>query len=217
MTDCSACDVNPNILVNGAEQPIARLLLAHGAGAGMSHDFMSRLAEALSNQHLEVVRFNFDYMVQALEQQKKRPPDRLPKLVDCMTRVGEQLDHNLPLFVAGKSMGSRVACLVAEGLSARGVIAYGYPFHPPGKPERLRRDELEASAADIFVLQGERDPFGRSDEWSGFQLPEHVSLVAVKDGEHSFKPTKKSGVTQDDNIVFAAEQTARFIKSKLAC
>ncbi|GGA78909.1 alpha/beta hydrolase [Neiella marina] len=195
-------------------KPVARVLLAHGAGAGSDSEFMQELAGQLSAQHIEPVLFDFPYMLKAKELNRKRPPDRLPVLLQAMTEQVESLPADLPLFLAGKSMGGRVATMLLETLALPG-IAYGYPFHPIGKPERLRVEHLQQLKQPLLIVQGERDTFGNQREVAEYPLSSAVQLAWLADGDHSFKPRKASGFSQRQHIERAAALSAQFIEDHL--
>lgn len=194
----------PSPLIERPAKPVARLLLAHGAGAGMQSDFMQWLSTALVAAGIEVWRFNFPYMQQQVAEQKKRPPNPMPKLQQAFLQQVQQCPSDLPLFIGGKSMGGRVASMLAvdKGLPIVGVLAYGYPFHAPGK-QQFRTEHFAELARPLLILQGERDTFGNTAELADKHWPD-VSLNWLTDGDHSFKPRKKSGVTQLQLITEAA-------------
>ncbi|SHH35990.1 alpha/beta family hydrolase [Ferrimonas marina] len=201
---------------DGAEQPQRLILLAHGAGAGMDHPFMAAMASALADDQTQVVRFEFDYMVQARALDKRRPPDRLPKLVECFQRWAEAAKIAHPqaqLVLAGKSMGSRAAALVAQQVDAQAVLAFGYPFHPVGKtePERWRWQPLQQCPVPLLICQGSRDNFGSQAELAAHTLPETVGLHWLDSGDHSLVPTKRSGFTQQQLIEQAAGACQTFL------
>lgn len=116
-------------------------VFAHGAGAGMEHDFMTAVAKGLVEQGIRVVRFNFPYMVKRSEDGKKRPPDRAPKLLEAYSEVIAHFASS-PVVIGGKSMGGRMASLLAELELVAGIACLGFPFHPPGKPEKFKGDHL---------------------------------------------------------------------------
>ncbi len=186
-------------------------IFAHGAGAGMEHDFMSAVANGLVEQGIRVVRFNFPYMVKRAEDGKKRPPDRAPKLLEAYVEV---ITHftNQPVVIGGKSMGGRMSSLLAENELVAGMACLGYPFHPPGKPEKYKGEHLAAIEKPTLILQGERDTFGKKEEFEHFALSEQVRVIFVPDGDHSFKPRKSSGYTEAENIELAVKHLADFIK-----
>lgn len=197
--------------------PVARFLFAHGAGASMSTDFMRDITALLVAQQIEVVRFNFPYMQIMSESGKRRPPNRMPQLLEYFAEQVNGLDADLPLFIGGKSMGGRAATMLATQTdlknTIKGVIALGYPFHPSGKPDKLRIDHLPDMQAPCLIVQGERDPMGRKDEIAGYALPDTQQVVYLTDGEHSFKPRKASGVSLLDNLNSASEHMVRFISA----
>ena len=198
----------------------ARLILAHGAGAGSDSDFMQEMAQALKSRQIDVVLFDFDYMKVIKETGKKRPPERMPKLQEQWQRqidevVNETKDDDLPLFIGGKSMGGRVASTLYQEADVNGCVCLGYPFHPPGKPEKLRTEHLQALARPLLVVQGERDTFGTRAEVQTYSLSSEIDIVYLADGDHSFKPRKASGVTLEQNMMQAADAIASFVTSHL--
>ena len=186
-------------------------IFAHGAGAGMEHDFMTAVAKGLVEQGIRVVRFNFPYMVKRAEDGKKRPPDRAPKLLEAYEEV---IAHSTtrPIVIGGKSMGGRMSSLLADNQLVAGIACLGFPFHPPGKLEKYKGEHLANIDKPTFILQGERDAFGKREEFEGFALSEQVTVSFLPDGDHSFKPRKSSGYTEAGNIASTVEQLAVFIK-----
>lgn len=189
------------------------IVLAHGAGAPMDSDFMEFVAQGLAKQAIRVVRFEFAYMAERRQSGKKKPPDREPKLREAWLTVIEELGASR-LVIGGKSMGGRIASLIADEASVAGLVCLGYPFHPVGKPDRLRIDHLQDIKTPTLILQGERDTFGKRDEVESFALAKSVHVHWLTDGDHSFKPRKASGLTQEENWAAAVEQTARFVASR---
>lgn len=210
---------------------IAKLILAHGAGAGSDSPFMQDMAKLLVARKIETVLFDFDYMQVIKETGKKRPPEKLPKLqaqwhqqieavlnaqsIPLKSTLDAVPQHDLPLFIGGKSMGGRVASTIFPETPAKGCICLGYPFHPPGKPEKLRAEHLLTMDKPLLVVQGERDTFGNKEEVARYALPQSVSVHYLMDGDHSFKPRKASGVTLAENMAEAADTIAAFIQSHL--
>jgi predicted alpha/beta-hydrolase family hydrolase len=203
------------ILNDVAKEPVATFVFAHGAGAGQNSEFMQVVAKGLTNLGINVVRFNFAYMQLAEELGKRRPPERADKLLAQFNAVLSDVDCNLPIFIGGKSMGGRMASMLLEESNALGCICMGYPFHPPGKPEKLRTAHLEKMSKPILILQGERDSFGTRDEIGTYDLSAQIQLSYLADGDHSFKPRKASGFALDGHINLAITQTAEFIKSNI--
>ncbi|MGR5237448.1 alpha/beta fold hydrolase [Vibrio alfacsensis] len=186
-------------------------MFAHGAGAGMEHDFMTAVAKGLVEQGIRVVRFNFPYMVKRGEDGKKRPPDRAPKLLDAYLEVITHFTEQ-PIVIGGKSMGGRMSSLLAGNGLVAGVACLGFPFHPPGKPEKYKGEHLATIEKPTLILQGERDTFGKREEFDDFDLSDQVKVVFLPDGDHGFKPRKRSGHTEPSNIALAVENLATFIK-----
>jgi predicted alpha/beta-hydrolase family hydrolase len=201
------------LLRNGPEDAASTLLLAHGAGAPMDSEFMNAFAQGLGDRGVQVVRFEFPYMQRAREGHKRGAPDRMPALETCFRETARALGAPERLFIGGKSMGGRVATRVADGLGVRGVIALGYPFHPPGKPQSLRTEHLEALRTPCLIVQGERDPFGTREEVQHYPLSPQVRVAWLEDGDHSFSPRKRSGRTAEQNLAEAVALVADFMGS----
>lgn len=196
-----------------AGEPFATLVLAHGAGAAMDSAVMQALAEAMANEGLRVLRFEFPYMAARRVDGRRRPPNPMPVLLEHFRSQTESLDR--PLFLAGKSMGGRAASLLADELQAAGVICFGYPFHPPGKPLKLRTEHLLQLRTPALVVQGSRDPFGGPEEVAGYGLSEQIQLHWLATADHDFKPLKSSGSSQQQMIEQAAAAAAAFIRRLL--
>jgi hypothetical protein len=164
----------------------ARIVLAHGAGAGQRHPFIVNVARRLAMAGIEVVTFNFLYT-----EQKRRVPDSTSALEHCFRRVIESVQQSADrpeVFIGGKSMGGRIAMhLAAQGDRLQGVFALGYPLHPPGKPQQQRSAHLPAISIPVLLVQGERDPFGTPSELAPVikTMNAPVSLEVVRGGDHS--------------------------------
>ncbi|MFL9593369.1 alpha/beta family hydrolase [Aeromonas schubertii] len=193
----------------GAVDAPVRLLLAHGAGAGMDHPFLVTLSALLADETLQVVRFNFPYMARMQREGGRRPPDRAPVLLECWREVIAAHAHPR-LILAGKSMGGRMAAELADETGAAGLVLLGYPFHPVGKPERWRGEVLKQIVTPTLLLQGERDAFGCREELAGFPFSPAVRCHWLPDGDHSLKPRQRSGLTEADNLASAARLIRAF-------
>jgi uncharacterized protein len=156
------------------------MLLFHGAGGGMDAPVLVTVKDALLAAGVAVARMDHPYRLAG-----RRAPDPAAKLDAAALAVLPHLPVGLPLFLGGKSSGARVACRTAAQAGARGVVALGFPLHPPGRPDRSRRDELEAAAVPVLVLQGERDAFGRPAEFE--PVPAHVTLLPVAGADHALR------------------------------
>lgn len=205
------------LTVGPREAPI-HLLLAHGAGAAMTSPFLEKMTALLAERGMQVSRFEFDYMAARREGGKRRPPPRAEKLTDEYKRAVSELRTqgagNQRLIIGGKSLGGRVASLIADELfdagSIAGLVCLGYPFHPPEKPDNLRTAHLEALRCPTLIVQGERDPFGSKAEVEGYALSPAVQLVWVGDGDHDLGPRGASGFTRSGNLALAADAVGAF-------
>lgn len=138
----------------------------------------------------------------------------MARLVEEMRHWRDVLSQMVPgtLWLGGKSMGGRVASLLAAEDGAPGLVLAGYPFHPVGKPERLRLDHWPSLACPLVVLQGTRDPFGTYDEVAGYDLPSTARLEWLEDGDHDWSPRRVSGLSRQDLMAQAARATADAMK-----
>jgi uncharacterized protein len=190
------------------------LLFAHGAGAPMDSVFMHKMAELLAERGVRVLRFEFAYMAARREGDKRPPPPNMSKLLAEFKSVIETLPPG-PLAIGGKSMGGRAASLIAEELFDAGrirkLVLFGYPFHPPTKPEHLRTAHLEKLTCPTLLLQGDRDPFGTKEEVELYPLSRKIRTAWLADGDHDFKPRVASGHTWKENLNQAADDAANFI------
>lgn len=194
----------------------ATLLLAHGAGAPMDSDWMNAIAARIAGHGIRVARFEFGYMAARRDGSGNRPPpspaNRL--IGDYVGAIGG-VERSGPLFIGGKSLGGRMASMIADKQFKEGGIAglvcLGYPFHPPGQPEKLRTDHLEKLSCPTLICQGERDPFGTREEVANYPLSANIAIEWLTDGDHDLKPRKASGATFDGNLDIAAKAVANFM------
>lgn len=202
------------LLIDGAETARMTVALAHGAGAPMDSPFMLQMAEGLAREGLRVARFEFPYMQERRRSGRRRAPDPEKVLRQHWLSVIEQLGGGRKVVVGGKSLGGRMASMVADEAEVLGLVALGYPFHPPGQPDRLRTAHLRTLRTPALIVQGARDPFGSRDEVASYDLSEAIRLVFLEDGDHSFKPRVSSGRTLADNMSQAIRAVADFVGVK---
>jgi uncharacterized protein len=188
----------PALRFDGPDQADWTIAVAHGAGAAMDTPFMNAFAAGLAHLGFRVARFEFPYMAAYRATGKKKPPDREPVLRATWLDVIARLDPKR-LVIGGKSMGGRIASLVADEANVAGLVCLGYPFHPTGQPERLRVAHLEHLATPTLILQGARDPFGTRAEVETYRLSKSIHVHWLEDGDHSFKPRRSSGRTEQQN------------------
>ncbi|OLO02869.1 dienelactone hydrolase [Salinicola socius] len=190
----------------------ARLILCHGAGAGHDSEFLARLRRGLAARGIQVVAVEFGYMTTMRREGRRRPPPRIETLVTELAewqRTLLTLDGETPLWLGGKSMGGRVASLLATQTEVAGLVLCGYPFHPPGKPTRLRLDHWSRIACPLLLFQGTRDPFGRRDEVEGYDFPAQVECHFMEGGDHDWQAPKRHLQTQSTLIDEAVGHVAR--------
>ncbi len=200
----------------GCESEGATILLAHGAGAPMDSPGMASLAEALAEQDLKVVRFEFSYMADRRNEGTRKPPPRADKLIPEYQAAIEELNGEGPLIIGGKSMGGRVASMIADELfetdRIAGLLCVGYPFHPIGKPEKLRTEHLRNLRTPTLICQGTRDQFGSKDEVSEYELSSAIKLLWFEDGDHDLKPRKRiSGFTHAHHLKSMAAAVSAWV------
>ena len=208
----------PSIQWTGPKSAKWIFALAHGAGAGMDSPFMEFMAEALGQRGIRVGRFNFPYMDRAVREGKRRPPGSAVKLLAAWEEVIEAIAKSKKarqrLAIGGKSMGGRIASMSTASDSVDALICLGYPFHPPGKPEKLRTEHLGNIQVPTLIVQGERDTFGNKQEVRTMGIPRRFKKMWLADGDHSFKPRKASGRTLEDNLNEAVDAIVTFLESQ---
>ena len=184
-------DVTVSAAYARPDNPSATVVVAHGAGAGMEHPFLTGLTAALNGLGLATLRFNFPYR-EAGRKFPDRPPVAIAAWRAAMAAAAEQAAKHQdtgPLWAAGKSFGGRMASMaVADGMDAAGLIYLGYPLHPPGKPEKLRDEHLYGLATPMLFLQGSRDTFATPEILADVvsRIGPHAVLQWVDGGDHSF-------------------------------
>ena len=177
----------------------------------MDSPFMQRVAEGVAASGVRVIRFEFPYMQRRRETGKGGAPDPPRILMQSFRDAIEQVGGGSRLVIGGKSMGGRIASMVADDAKVLGVVCLGYPFHPPNKPEKTRTKHLEILQTPTLILQGTRDSFGRPEEISAYKLSPVIRIKWIEDGDHSFKPRARSGRTEADNVGAAIALVAEFI------
>ena len=209
--------MNHEKLVTGPENAAATILLAHGAGGAMDTQWMEDMSGALTQNGFQVVRFEFEYMAARRLTGKRSPPPRAERLQEEFVEVVEGLNGYANLLIGGKSMGGRVASMIADNLLEKGAIAglvcLGYPFHPIGKPEALRTAHLRDLRTPTLICQGTRDALGSKEEVQSYELSGAIDMNWLEDGDHDFKPRKaKTGLTVADNLVTAAQRVGTWAR-----
>jgi predicted alpha/beta-hydrolase family hydrolase len=205
----------PEIRFDGPADAPLTVALAHGAGAPMDSPFMETVAAGLASAGWRVARFEFPYMAARRADGRRRPPDREPVLRATWLAVIARLGAARTV-IGGKSMGGRIASLVADDAGVRGLVCLGYPFHPPGKPDRLRTGHLADLRTPTLIVQGERDALGSRDEVAGYALSPAITLAFLPDGDHGFKPRKASGHTEASNRAEAIRRVNDFLEDVAA-
>jgi hypothetical protein len=200
----------PGMILDGPEAG-PRIALAHGAGAPMDSPFMDTMAAGLAAAGLRVARFEFPYMRRRRDTGERRPPDREPVLRQAWLEVIAALGGGERLVIGGKSMGGRMASLVADEAGVRGLVCLGYPFHPPGQPDRLRTAHLQSLRTPTLIVQGTRDALGSRQDAAGYDLSPAIRILWLEDGDHSFKPRASSGHKEKEHLAAAVAAITEFI------
>jgi uncharacterized protein len=201
-----------DFLIDGPMTAALTLVLAHGAGAAMDSPFMNVIAKGVGSDGFRVVRFEFPYMRRRRETGKGGAPDPPSVLMQSWRQVIAELGPER-LVIGGKSMGGRIASMVADDAKVRGLVCLGYPFHPPGRSEGTRTKHLENLKTPALVLQGTRDSFGMPDDVKRYKLSRKIRIEWIEDGDHSFKPRARSGRTESGNLEAAVAHIVKFMKS----
>jgi predicted alpha/beta-hydrolase family hydrolase len=191
----------------------ATLILAHGAGAPMDSAFMQEMAQLLAARGVAVLRFEFAYMAARRLDGKKRPPNPQVQLLEQWRAVHAAVRQQVagPLAIGGKSMGGRMASLLADELGADALVCLGYPFYAVGKPEKPRVAHLAELRTPTLIIQGERDALGDRQAVAGYALAKSIKLHWLTAGDHDLKPLKSSGFTHQQHMQTAADAIAQFL------
>lgn len=194
------------------ESPFATIVVAHGAGAGMDHPFLSGFTRAMNDDGAATLRFNFPY-----REAGRKFPDRPPKAIATWRAAMEEAKNRSdgePVWAAGKSFGGRMASMaVAEGMEAAGLVYLGYPLHPPGKPEKIRDEHLYGLTLPMLFLQGTRDTFATSNKLESVVagVGPSATLLWVDGGDHSFNVAGNKRPAEEVGASLAAP-AAEFIR-----
>jgi uncharacterized protein len=195
------------------------LLLAHGAGAAMDSAFLNTMCAMLAEQGVATLRFEFAYMAARREGGKKRPPPKAELLMPEYTAAVAEARARIGtshLFIGGKSMGGRVASMIADNLwrqqhQISGLVCLGYPFHAPNTPDKMRTAQLASMTCPALIVQGTRDPFGTKAEVDALALSPCIEFHWADDGDHDLGPRGASGFTRKGNLAAAAEMIGTFV------
>ncbi|HEX2675671.1 MAG TPA: alpha/beta fold hydrolase [Polyangiales bacterium] len=201
-----------DLLRDGPEDSDACFVFAHGAGAGMRSEWMQDFARDLAAHGVHVVRFEFPYMANRAEGQRAGGPDPKDVLIRTWKEVVAAVGGGPRVTVGGKSMGGRIASMIADDVGARGCVCLGYPFHPPKQRHVLRTAHLAQLRTPTLIVQGTRDPFGTPDEVAGYTLSPAIRVQWIDDGDHSLAPRKRSGHDPAQVMRDVIASVAAFVK-----
>ena len=199
-------------IFDGSKKAPLTVVLAHGAGAPMDTAFMTFFAEGIAAAKLRVARFEFPYMAARRATGKKKPPDRAPILLQCWRDVVAEIKG--PVVIGGKSMGGRMASLIAAEEppeSVVGLLCLGYPFYGAGRKDKPHIAHLADIAVPTLICQGTRDPMGDREAIGALRLRKNIRLHWAEDGDHDLKPRKASGRTQEQNWREALDAATAFL------
>ena len=174
---------------------------------------MATIAQALAGGDLRVVRFEFPYMRARRQHRARSAPDREPVLLDAWREVIEALGGGRQRVIGGKSLGGRIASMVADEAQVRGLVCLGYPFHPPGKAPGARLKHLKSLRTLALIVQGTRDSFGGRGEVEKYELSQQIRIAWIDDGDHSFRPRARSGRTEQQNLAAAIDAVRDFLNT----
>lgn len=194
--------------VRRAHRPLATLLLSHGAGGGVDARDLLALAAALPGQGFSVVLLEQPWRVAG--RRIATPPASLDA---GLRAAAAAVRVRTPLVVGGRSAGARSAARCATSLGAIGCLALSFPLHPPGRPDKSRADELAGAGVPVLVVQGERDPMGRPEEFPA-DLP-HLDLAVVPAADHGLKVPARAPVSQDEAMGIVVESTLEWLVREL--
>jgi hypothetical protein len=210
-----------DLVFDGPQDAFWTLALTHGAGQDIDSPFLTFFAQGVSHRKtsrggVRVVRFAFPYMQAARTTGRKSPPDREPVLMERWRQIISHLEQEgVPgarLVIGGKSLGGRIASLIADEQKVAGLVCLGYPFHPPGQQQRLRIGHLKALRTPALICQGTRDPFGSRAEVAEYDLSSAIRLMWLEEGDHGYKPPRTSAYTEQGNWSAAMDAILEFLE-----
>jgi predicted alpha/beta-hydrolase family hydrolase len=169
-------------LTDGPPDAQRTFVFAHGAGGPMASAFMATVARGIAEHGIRVVRFEFPYMAE-----KRKRPDPQNVLLDAWRAVVREVGNPQRMVIGGKSMGGRMASMVADELNVAGLLCFGYPFHPPGQPQKLRTGHLMDLRTPALIVQGTRDAFGTPADVESYGLSSNITVLWIEGGDHSLK------------------------------
>jgi predicted alpha/beta-hydrolase family hydrolase len=178
----------------------------------MDTTFMDFFAEGLAALGYRVARFEFPYMATRREDGKRRPPNRQPILLETWSTVIAEFGAS-HLVIGGKSMGGRMATMIADEANVLGLLCLGYPFYGGGRADKPRTAHLETLKTPSLICQGTRDPMGNYEAVSRLTLSKHIDIHWAEDGDHDLKPRKASGRTHDQNLTAALDAAGTFLSA----
>ena len=187
----------------------ASVLLAHGAGTNQDHPGVVGLGHGLVRRGHQVLTFNYPYT-----EAGRRRPDRQATLLACHLAALRWLrSRDETIVMAGRSMGGRMASyLAAEGETCAGLVLYGYPLHPPGRPEKLRADHLSGIRVPMLFITGSRDSLATPELFDRWIRPlQTATTEVVQDADHSFRIPKRTGWTTESLLDWMTERTSNWI------
>jgi predicted alpha/beta-hydrolase family hydrolase len=210
-----------DFLFDGPEDARITIMLAHSAGAPMDSASLNATAKVLANAGFRIARFEFAYMAARRSGERKPPPKAetvMPEYVAAIDALGPTPG---PLVIGGKSMGGRVASMIADAALDAGRIAgllcLGYPFHPIGRPQQLRTAHLTGLRTPTLICQGTRDEFGDRYEVGSYGLSDAIEMFWLEDGDHDLKPRKSiSGFTTAQHLSSLAEKVTEWVGRELS-
>ena len=195
-------------------ETFASLILAHGAGAPMDSPFMQQMTERLVARGVAVLRFEFAYMAERRATGAKRPPNPQAQLLQQWREVYRVVRQQTAgrLAIGGKSMGGRMASVLADELVADALVCLGYPFYAAGKPEKPRVAHLAELRCPTLIVQGERDALGNRQTVSHYALSPAIRVEWLEAADHDLKPLKRSGLTHEQHLDRAADLVSAFLR-----
>jgi len=206
-----------SFLFDGPDDARVTIMLAHGAGAPMDSASMNAAAKALAAEGFRIARFEFGYMAARRTGERRPPPKAETVMPEYVAAIDELGPTNGPLVIGGKSMGGRVASMIADSEFAAkriaGLLCLGYPFHPLGRPEQLRTRHLIGMKTPALICQGTRDEMGNRYEVGDYGLSDQIELLWLEDGDHDLKPRQAiSGFTTAGHLKTLAEAVRDWVQ-----
>ena len=199
-------------ITEGKESSPDTIILAHSSGEPMNSEFMNYFSKHLSELGFFCIRFQFPYMTKQIIEGRKKPPDKIDSLIKSWCIAINHINKN-NIIIGGKSMGGRIATLIANKVNPKGIVVLGYPFFNPKGKTKNRTEHLKNINIPTLICQGENDTLGKRPQVEKLHLSKKINLHWIESANHSLIPLKRTGKTRNQSWDECIIAINKFIKN----